>query len=686
MGGEVKKIAILGAGVGGMATAFALTNREGFAAEHEVTVYQMGFRVGGKGASGRNAAHQQRIEEHGLHIWLGFYDNAFRVIRQAYAEMEKAPDNPFRTWEDAFKKHSLILLEEKVGSAWKSWPIDFPEDSRLPGDPGEPAPTIWSYVEKLVAWMDKHVSASHLGAPSEVPARVTERPFLARALSELGADVDAIAKTFEAASMEVGRDALAGAVHLAGALADDPAQHDPAHRGLLLDLLDEFFAWLKKKLEGEIASSDIARRLFIALELGYLHTYGMLKDGVLENGFTTIEGFDYVEWLRSHGGSELALTSAPIRGFYDLVFAYEDGDVARPNFSAAVAVQAALHVVFDYKGAIFWRMQAGMGDTVFTPLYSVLRKRGVKFEFFHKVENLGLSADARSIETVRIGRQVALAGASYDPLVTVGGLPCWPSAPLYDQIEPKMAAELRERSVDLESYSNGWQNAEERTLVRGTDFDAVVLAIPPGAISRLCPELIAASAAWRDMVANVGTVATQAMQLWLEPSLAELGWTLPSPVMDAYVEPQNTWADMSHLLVREAWGGAQRTPKNVAYFCGPLDDVAGETPGRSLARVAETSTAWLRDNVAFLWPSFDFAKIIESFFRANVEPSERYVLSKKGTARFRLPPGGSGFDNLYLAGDWTDSGFNAGCVEAAVISGLLAAKAITGWDIAIVPR
>jgi uncharacterized protein with NAD-binding domain and iron-sulfur cluster len=124
----------------------------------------------------------------------------------------------------------------------------------------------------------------------------------------------------------------------------------------------------------------------------------------------------------------------------------------------------------------------------------------------------------------------------------------------------------------------------------------------------------------------------------------------------------------------------------VAYFCGPLNDIAGEPPERSLARVAETGTAWLARNISFLWPRFHSADLIETFFRANVEPSERYVLSRKGTSRYRLAPGGSGFENLYLAGDWTDSGFNAGCVEAAVISGLLAARAITGWDIPITPK
>ena len=48
------------------------------------TVAQVGWRLGGKGASGRNPDRGQRIEEHGLHIWLGFYANAFRLLRACY--------------------------------------------------------------------------------------------------------------------------------------------------------------------------------------------------------------------------------------------------------------------------------------------------------------------------------------------------------------------------------------------------------------------------------------------------------------------------------------------------------------------------------------------------------------------------------------------------------------------------
>jgi hypothetical protein len=33
---------------------------------------------------------------------------------------------------------------------------------------------------------------------------------------------------------------------------------------------------------------------------------------------------------------------------------------------------------------------------------------------------------------------------------------------------------------------------------------------------------------------------------------------------------------------------------------------------------------------------------------------------------------------MTIAGDWTDCGFNEGCVEAAVMSGRLAAHALTG--------
>ena len=62
----------------------------------------------------------------------------------------------------------------------------------------------------------------------------------------------------------------------------------------------------------------------------------------------------------------------------------------------------------------------------------------------------------------------------------------------------------------------------------------------------------------------------------------------------------------------------------------------------------------------------------------NVDPSDRYVQSVPGSDRCRLRPDESGYENLVLAGDWTDCGMNAGCIEAAVMSGLEAANALLG--------
>ena len=65
--------------------------------------------------------------------------------------------------------------------------------------------------------------------------------------------------------------------------------------------------------------------------------------------------------------------------------------------------------------------------------------------------------------------------------------------------------------------------------------------------------------------------------------------------------------------------------------------------------------------------------------RVNFEPTERYVTAPANTTTFRLKAWESGYSNLYLAGDWTYTGLNVGCVEATVMSGKLASLAISGY-------
>ena len=76
-----QRIAIVGGGMAALATAFQLTQSEDLRERFEITIYQMGWRLGGKGATGRD--DKGRMVEHGLHIWFGCYENAFRVLMTA---------------------------------------------------------------------------------------------------------------------------------------------------------------------------------------------------------------------------------------------------------------------------------------------------------------------------------------------------------------------------------------------------------------------------------------------------------------------------------------------------------------------------------------------------------------------------------------------------------------------------
>lgn len=105
-GGAPKKVVILGGGCGAMAAAFALTDRDPVA--FDITVYQPGWRLDGKGASGRNSEQGERIQEHGLHVWSGFYENAFWMMRKCYRELDRPATHPLASAFSAFSRATSL--------------------------------------------------------------------------------------------------------------------------------------------------------------------------------------------------------------------------------------------------------------------------------------------------------------------------------------------------------------------------------------------------------------------------------------------------------------------------------------------------------------------------------------------------------------------------------------------------
>src|SRR3954463_4949904 len=125
MGTKPIRVAIIGGGCAGTAAAFELTQPH-MAGKYAVTIYQLGWRLGGKGASGRGVA--DRIEEHGLHLWMGFYENAFRLMRECYQELGRDPGTcRIADWRAAFTPAPAVALTDRLGSGdWQHWIAHFP--------------------------------------------------------------------------------------------------------------------------------------------------------------------------------------------------------------------------------------------------------------------------------------------------------------------------------------------------------------------------------------------------------------------------------------------------------------------------------------------------------------------------------------------------------------------------------
>jgi uncharacterized protein with NAD-binding domain and iron-sulfur cluster len=692
---ERKKVAILGGGVASMTTAWELTSPPDWRERFEsVTVYQLGWRLGGKCASGRGL--NARIEEHGLHVWMGWYANAFRVIRAAYAELGRPAGAPLATWDEAFKRHGFIALGEQVDGEWTNWPLWFPLTDDTPGQGGE-YPTLYDYVEETLKGLYGLLEGKMFVAPPPAPREPGWRGIVHSAGQFVENACKAVADVADVVALEC---LLREARDAAGEMRRHPEAHSPQHDEALAVLLDRVRERLVRHLESRLERDAELRRLFCVADVALACVIGVLREdpGLGAHSLDALDGYDFREFLRKHGAVPTSVDSPLVRAFYDLLFAYRDGHPDDQRMAAGVSLRFIFRMMVTYEGAIFWKMQAGMADTVFTPLYEVLKRRGVRFEFFHDVQRLELAEDRKSVARIHVGRQATTKSGTYRPLIEVKGLACWPSEPHYDQLVEGEA--LREQHIDLESYWTPWRSTPT-VLERGRDFDLIVFGISLGAIPSVAGELVEASPRWRAMVENVETVRTQAVQLWLRPDLAGLGWTLPSPVADAYPDPLDTWADMSHLIPRERWP-AGFTPGNLAYYCSampggipPPSDHG--VPARAAEEVKQAAIGWLNRYAGIQWPEaiapgggFDWSLLIDErdrggetrfdaqYWRANVDPSERYVQSMPGSTRYRLRANDPDFDNLFVTGDWIYCGINAGCVEATVMSAMLTANAICG--------
>ncbi len=686
-----ERVAILGGGLGGLTAAWALSSTPELRARYDLTVHTMGWRLGGKGASGRGA--HGRIEEHGVHMFFGFYDNTFAIMRDLYPALRRPAGSPLATWQDAFIRQPDVYVFQPHAGGLAPWHNVYPERPGLPGEAHPPA-SVWSAIRQLLdLGVERLAGSRFVGA--RVEQALTRPAWWERTLGDIERAVTGV-------QTSLGLHLMRLLVRFAATMAERAEEHRAEHHHVLIDLIDRVLAWLWAAL-GDVADDDIeAYRLWVAFDWVGSVIRGLLRDGLLvPEGWRKVDDIDYREWLRRHGASERTIACPLVHSYYSAVLA----GALDPRIAcgAGTALHTLFRIFFTYHGSFLWRMAAGMGDAVFVPFYRALKDRGVRFEFFTQVTDLVPDERGAGLQKIELALQADLVdpAAGYDPLTRVADLDTWPAEPRYDQLV--QGAILRSKNLNLESYydSAAWPAVGRRTLERGRDFDRCVFAIPGSAAPFAAPSLVARSPRWRRMCARVKTIQTQSFQLWLTRSVVDLGWATPSTFATTWVEPVDTWSDMSLTIAREAWP-AGHAPAGVAYFTGFMDGPEHAPPieqpnffaeQQELARAA--MRRYVERDLGSLWPrgavgpGLDWNILVDpaqrsgaerldaQFWKANVDPWDRYVLSAPGTNGDRIGPG-TELDNLVVAGDWTDNGFYSGAAEGAVISGLLAARTLSG--------
>jgi len=703
------KVAILGGGPASLSAAYYLTSLE--PGRYDVTIYEMSWRLGGKTASGRD--EHGRIEEHGLHVLFGGYHNAFDLMLGCYEAVERecGPRTlAFPSFFDALEPGDFGVIGDDRYKTWKQVNLQFPVNRGVPGDP--PLPTTWDLLSGVLQVL-VHVL---LGART------------LRAFQRLWGRLAGYHRQFPRGGRPRahqapgdGGDWFVRKVFIGGSLA---LLDERRWVGWINQRLTRAAHWVVRKV-GPVARARFIRdivvgRLWTFLDLVLGTWKGLARDRVLfePDGLKRLDDMDLRVWLKRHGTHWHTRYSPLVRIIYDAAFSYPDGGkrvdkgFMRERMAAGAALRIIIWMALTYKGAMYFKMRAGMGDVIHTPLYRLLRRRGVKFRFFHKVKGLraGIDRDGRSVvravDLVELARPASGGDAEYDPLVRVGDLDCWPAKPVLDRIHP----DDREAALRAEEFFHEPARGRRVTLEHRRDFDKIIFGIPVGCVPYLCGDL-EARGNWARQ-SDVASTQTVAFQLWSKYPLPRLGWRDPAPLLSLFWDPLNTWSDMGQVIAQEGWPKGQE-PAMLAYFCGPLPH---EWPGREASRLdpiadrawragVEAQACRARDRLLArlpeLWPAsgvacpnaapdvFNWnvlhdpknrkgeARLDAQYLRANFDPHARCTLALPRQSRNRIAANDTGYANLTVDGDWTANEVLVACLEGTVQSGIRAARAIS---------
>ncbi len=671
-----RRVVVVGAGVAGLTCAHELSRTAEARRTYAVRVFEMGHKVGGRLASAHNPQRWGRNEEHGLHVWFGWYDNTFRLVDEVWRDWKRPADCPWKTVWDGLRP--IWISEHGLGTG-DELTVRRAHHPRNRDTPGHTSKR--SSLGRISTWLDlpraltRTWSALTRDTAHENP---TPRGRLARLLWP-HPDALSIERLLRRLRPKD-----------AHSRPHTPRTAAPQVHRILCSAHRPLRAASRAAAGKHPERLELARVLDLALAVGRILTsprHGIYLDG----DFDRVSSWELRDLLREHGASEEALThSRLLECLYDIPFAFEGGDRSRPVLEAGTALRFTYRLFADYKHALAFLLKAGAGETLIAPLLEVVRERGVELEPFHRLARVELDPTERFVERLVFTRAARTRGR-YEPLITQGGFRRFRSAPDWSQLED--GERLRARGVNFYSRFGDRGEAQEVVLQRGVDFDDVVLALPLGSI---VPDGDGHSpvSAWLQAkpqahacLDRLHLVPTVAAQVWLDESVNDLGCR--NRAVATWGDTYSVACDMSDVIDHEAWGATG--PRSCIYLCGawPMRSPDAPSTDQSVLRDDQADAqALLEEQLAVLGPSlFRRPPTLHTpqgssnpweaqYVRVNVEPWDLADLPLPGADAVRLEANGSGLDNLALAGSWVRTPVNSTSVEAAVCSGLAAARAL----------
>ena len=416
---HARRVVIVGGGMGGLSAAWRLSEPGWQANFESITVLERGFRLGGKGASSRG--RNGRIEEHGLHVWLGHYDNGFRVMRDCYEELDRQrtdpqcpdphlagrlrrerPARPLRPWIERLDAVGRPVLPNRL----------------VPGDPdadGRGPSLTELLLRSALLLRDFYASLEVRAGPRHHPVDLAGAAASVVRQSDPRCRRDADRRQPAAVALLAARDTAAG--RAAGRRCDRRRVRAPADPPL------GDHAYERRRPRAVHALVDLVR--------GGARRDGGRRPGGDRDAYDAINHLDFRDWLRRHGAHPSTLQSAIVRGQYDLVFSHENGDPARPQVRGRLGCEP----VAPSSGSTTRARSSGRCARAWAkPCSRRCTRRSspaaCEFRFLHEVTDLLPAGDGRrSVAVVDAERWPPAGPGRTSPLTRVKGLPCFPSAP-----------------------------------------------------------------------------------------------------------------------------------------------------------------------------------------------------------------------------------------------------------------